>query len=375
MKLLREYIKEFSENIDSGPTKQSLDIPIPSESAVRGFLEFADALPSEDAKDLMAKGFKGPEIGRELSKIESEAYLEYINESKKTSIRKIILEALKDIVVIDLSIIADTRSKKYFIGDILTDIRGLQNVITATQHGGASLLNSGAEKYHLSVKFENDINVDIPTLRAQIQAIPGIKRIKIVSIDGKHYTEQMARKDYSVSRSKKATEYSRKRKTAAGAFKAVSKFEESALRNCVRSILQEINLGVSSGIEYTAFVLDNSSHQQLASFAPKGWSIYSHHMTIISPPNQKRRLPSRWLDTESCIKVYAIAQNEHVITALVDLSDFPVPMKGPVMPHITIATNPKTGGKPQMSNSIPINKFKELDSPIYVCGKIKEILK
>ena len=147
------------------------------------------------------------------------------------------------------------------------------------------------------------------------------------------------------------------------------------LRECIRELIAEINLGTGRGIEYTAFVLDNSSHQKLASFAPEGWKVYSHHMTIINPRNQKTRLPSHWLDFEGCVKIYAIAQNDKVMTALVDLSDLPIPMKGPTMPHVTVAVNTAAGGKPYMSNEIPINQFEELATPISICGRVEEILR
>ena len=40
---------------------------------------------------------------------------------------------------------------------------------------------------------------------------------------------------------------------------------------------------LAKSIAYTAFVLDDSSHQKLAQMAPEGWSVYAHHMTMIPP--------------------------------------------------------------------------------------------
>jgi hypothetical protein len=51
----------------------------------------------------------------------------------------------------------------------------------------------------------------------------------------------------------------------------------------------------------------------------------------------------------------------------------PLPMKGPTFPHITIATNPETGGKPMMSNEFSISDFESV-TPITICGKIEEIV-
>ncbi|HIK66687.1 MAG TPA: hypothetical protein EYF95_01805 [Flavobacteriales bacterium] len=143
--------------------------------------------------------------------------------------------------------------------------------------------------------------------------------------------------------------------------------------------LMELNLGQGYGIEYTALVLDEASHQKLAAFAPEGWKVFAHHMTIISPPNQKRRLPGRWLGQELSLTVTGIAQGVMVMTALVDLGGSLLPMKGPEYPHVTIATNLAEGGKPAMSNW----KFKpvfdkdnfEAIGPIVITGTIEEVLK
>ena len=142
-----------------------------------------------------------------------------------------------------------------------------------------------------------------------------------------------------------------------------------------RKYLKEVSMGrdMTNSIEYTALMLDSDSHDKLAAYAPEGWKVIAHHMTIIRPHEMKSgRLPSQWLDFEGCLQVRAIAQNDQVMTALVDLGDLPMPMKGPIMPHVTIATNPETGGKAYMSNDIPITSFQELEEPIEICGTVEE---
>ena len=157
------------------------------------------------------------------------------------------------------------------------------------------------------------------------------------------------------------------------------------LREYVRELL-EINLGTGVGIEYTAFVLDADSTRALREYVPKGWTPKSHHMTIISPREQKQRLPSHWLDFEDKsgqIKVVAVAKNDRVITGLVDLGGLPVPMKGPAFPHVTIAVNPETGGKAHMSNEFQISDFEPIRDPkrpdkvkrIPITGAVEEILR
>ena len=150
------------------------------------------------------------------------------------------------------------------------------------------------------------------------------------------------------------------------------------LREYIREMLCEMNLGQSFGtIKYTALVLDPASQQRLAALAPEGWKVYAHHMTVISPPEQKGRLPSQWLEAKECVEITAIAQNDQVITGLVDLGGMPLPMKGPSFPHVTIATNPKPPadlppGRPEMSNEFSSSDFESI-APIKVCGKVEEV--
>ena len=164
-----------------------------------------------------------------------------------------------------------------------------------------------------------------------------------------------------------------------------SNLNESRLRGYIKLVVSEdFNLGTATGIEYTALVLDDASHNKLAALVPDGWKTFAHHMTIINPPNQKQRLPSRWLGTEMCVTVNAVAgggEDDMIMTALVDLGNNPVPMKGPEYPHVTIATNPGKGGKPAMSNwkFKPVigderDQFKSID-PIVICGTIEEVLR
>ena len=59
-----------------------------------------------------------------------------------------------------------------------------------------------------------------------------------------------------------------------------------------RDHLSKISLetDMARHIEYTALVLDDLGHRTLLAYVPEGWTPKSHHMTIISPPEMKRRL-------------------------------------------------------------------------------------
>jgi len=142
-----------------------------------------------------------------------------------------------------------------------------------------------------------------------------------------------------------------------------------------RKYMNEVAMGfdMAKSIEYTAFVLDESSHQKLSQLAPDGWKVYAHHMTMIPPTKQKQRLPSEQF-YEGCLTVTGIAQNERVVAVRVDTRSQNLYTKVEGPPHITIATNPETGGKPAMSNEFGEQDFKSID-PVEVCGKVEEVMK
>ena len=132
---------------------------------------------------------------------------------------------------------------------------------------------------------------------------------------------------------------------------------------------------MAKSIEYAAFVLDEESHQSVARLGPEGWEVKAHHMTIISPRDMKSgRLPSRWLEYEGCLTVVAIAQNDLVMTALVDIGGLAMPMKGPTLPHVTIAINAAEGGKAKMSNDFIEADYESIE-PIQICGAVEEVMK
>ena len=142
-----------------------------------------------------------------------------------------------------------------------------------------------------------------------------------------------------------------------------------------RKYLKEVAMGfdMAKSIEYTAFVLDETSHQKLVALAPKGWKVHAHHMTMLPPTEQKQRLPSDQF-YEGCLTVTGIAQNDQVIAVRVDAESQNLYNKIEGLPHITIATNPEAGGKAAMSNNFAEQHFQPIDL-IEVCGKVEEVVK
>lgn len=142
-----------------------------------------------------------------------------------------------------------------------------------------------------------------------------------------------------------------------------------------RQLTHLINEIITSGIDYTALVLDDASHNMLLQYVPDGWEPYAHHMTLISPQYQKDvRLPWRFLGSSASIKVTGIVGDDRVIAAVIDPNDFVLPMIGPTFPHVTIATNPEVKGKPFMSNQLnPLDAHPV--EPIILTGVIQELMK
>jgi len=141
-----------------------------------------------------------------------------------------------------------------------------------------------------------------------------------------------------------------------------------------RRYLNEMNLGTPpKSTNYTAYVLDEKSQKQIAALAPPQWQVHSHHMTIISPSEQKMgRIPARWFNFKDCMAVVSVAQNDYVMAVKVDMDDVPMPFKLVGVPHITVAVNPSTNGKPEMANEFKEADFEPIEA-IKVCGKVQEV--
>lgn len=142
-----------------------------------------------------------------------------------------------------------------------------------------------------------------------------------------------------------------------------------------RKFVNEVSLGsdMAKSIQYTGFVLDpgHEGTTKLKDMVPEGWKEYAHHMTMVPPPKMKQRLPTDQF-FEGCLKVVAIAENEKVMAAKVDMGDELLYFKIEGIPHITIATNPEAGGRPVMSNDFLEEDFEDIE-PIEICGKVEEV--
>ena len=131
----------------------------------------------------------------------------------------------------------------------------------------------------------------------------------------------------------------------------------------------------ASNIQYTALVLDTLSQQSLLKYVPTGWIPVCHHVTLISPPNQKfKRYPEHYLNQPASVVISSIVGDDKVVAGVVDInSSDMLPYDGPKFLHVTIATNPLTKGKPMMSNDL--NPSGGMPVNISLNGIIQEITK
>jgi hypothetical protein len=140
-------------------------------------------------------------------------------------------------------------------------------------------------------------------------------------------------------------------------------------------LFDNLEIKRSQRVNFTAIILDEKSHNKLALLSPEGWKTYAHHMTIIGPVEQKgtSKISPESLGKKVELFATAIAKNDKVMTAKIDLRGQTLPMLGPAFPHVTIATNLENGGKPVMSNKFSDSDFVQI-TPIKLTGTIEEII-
>jgi hypothetical protein len=131
---------------------------------------------------------------------------------------------------------------------------------------------------------------------------------------------------------------------------------------------------------YSAVVLDEKSQLKLATWADKnvkvngvrlpvlieqnGWKVYCHHMTIQFPGTPE--FVKQYVDTKQTLEVTHIGVSDKVVA--VRVVGFPSSNK---IPHITVAVNSRSGGKPMMSNKI--TDWTAIEGGPKLTGEVKEL--
>jgi hypothetical protein len=126
---------------------------------------------------------------------------------------------------------------------------------------------------------------------------------------------------------------------------------------------------MAANVAYSAVVLDEKSRQRLIerfkSLIPEGYEIIAHHMTInmgeINPELEK------FLGIPVRLSVNDFAMDDKVIA--VGVNGFE---SQNAKPHITLAVNKSTGGRPIMSNNL--TDWKKLKRPLLITGKVTEVV-
>lgn len=140
-------------------------------------------------------------------------------------------------------------------------------------------------------------------------------------------------------------------------------------------------------VKYSAFVLDNASHQALLNIASQlvpgfsQWNPVAHHMTLISPPMQGKfsRLPDRFVGQTASVVATGVVMDNRVAAAVIDLSQSQdlFYMDGPVYPHVTLGINKKGQGGSKKNNAAMSNQLNPANAvpiqPIVLTGIIQEL--
>ena len=132
--------------------------------------------------------------------------------------------------------------------------------------------------------------------------------------------------------------------------------------------LNENMKNIADDISYSAVVLDEKSHRKLLSifqdFTPYNWKTSAHHMTIklgTLPPNKKDEIGKTVTLTAT-----AIGTSEKAMAIKVE--GYWTVNK---IPHVTIAVNVLSGGKPVHSNNI--TNWKDLPTKFQLTGIVQEL--
>ena len=116
---------------------------------------------------------------------------EIVESAVRELVHGILRESYKDIVKLEVRIrVKIKKPSDPTLQDILTNIRGIRNVITVRQEGKLLPAAQGRQMVNLLIGFEDDEDMDVPGLKKRIWGIPGIDMTFIKSYDGREWKEQ-----------------------------------------------------------------------------------------------------------------------------------------------------------------------------------------
>ena len=105
-------------------------------------------------------------------------------------IRDLLSESYEDIVDLVIRVRANLNLEKDLATqDILTDIRGIKNVITVRQMGTSQPASDRKVWLNLDLGFEDDETFDVPDLESAVLQIRGVDMVRIISYNDKPWEQ------------------------------------------------------------------------------------------------------------------------------------------------------------------------------------------
>lgn len=101
-------------------------------------------------------------------------------------VRGILTEAEDDVVELGVRLRISDRAR---MGDVLTELRGIVNVITVKQEGAAETGTGPFRSVNVFVTFEDDEGRDVYNLQSDIEAIDGVEAATIKNYEGRRWAE------------------------------------------------------------------------------------------------------------------------------------------------------------------------------------------
>lgn len=97
-------------------------------------------------------------------------------------VRQILLEDATDVVEVEARI--RIRPSRRTVTDVLTDIRGIENVVTVSQSSTVQDAEDGKQRIIALIKFEENDDLILDDLEGKIKDIPEVDMVTITSYDG-----------------------------------------------------------------------------------------------------------------------------------------------------------------------------------------------
>lgn len=101
-------------------------------------------------------------------------------------VRSVLAEGEADVVDLGVRIRVANRVT---MGDVLTELRGIVNVITVNQEGAAEAGSGEFRSVNVFVTFEDDEGRDVYSLQKDIEAIDGVEAATIKNYEGQRWVD------------------------------------------------------------------------------------------------------------------------------------------------------------------------------------------